>query len=105
MFVDDYFLGGNEHEHDFDFNEGYQLVALWDALDANTTSPSSYFLIEFHDQLILDTNYVDTNSETEFTLSMEGIYKITLNMLLLDLSANRLLYDIFATKWNTNRKF
>ena len=92
MFVDDQFLGGNEyvpeHEHEYDFTEGFRLVALWEDLDGNFTAPTGYFPIEFHNHTVLDTDYVSVFSETQFFLPLEGIYKITLNILITELTAS-----------------
>ena len=104
MFVEDRFLGGNEyvpeHEHEYNFTEGFRLVALWEDLDGNFTAPSSYFPIEFHNETILDTDYVSVFSETQFFLPLEGIYKITLNILLLDLSPSS-FYILYLTRNGT----
>ena len=105
MFVEDNFLGGNEyvpeHEHDYDFTEGFRLVALWEDLDGNFTGPSSYFPIEFHNHTILDTDYVSVLSETQFFLPLEGIYKITLNAIFTELTTNA-FYIIYLTRNGTD---
>ncbi|MBN2157034.1 MAG: hypothetical protein JW776_13405 [Candidatus Lokiarchaeota archaeon] len=80
MFVNDTFLGGDDHTHE---TEGLKLVALWEDLDENLVNNPLYttvsnFLIEYEDQIVLETNYVNVINSTRFSLIVPGLYKINL---------------------------
>ena len=65
--------------------EGIKLVALWDDLDENLVNNPLHnieteFLIEFKENLVLDSSYVNMVNSTRFNLLIPGLYKIHLNI-------------------------
>ncbi|MBN1802570.1 MAG: hypothetical protein JW891_13745 [Candidatus Lokiarchaeota archaeon] len=76
--------------------DGTTLVTLWDDLEKNTTNgwcnDEDDFLLQFEDNLWLDNEYVRINSATNFSLTRDGIYKITLKLLLIEIDYNEYYY-------------
>ena len=90
IFVNETFLGADDHTHDVDSN--LRLVAFWDDLDENLTnnpmhSSVTNFLIEYDDQKFLDSNYVSVINNTRFQL-VPGLYKLSLNVVLSGIDPN-----------------
>ena len=65
-----------------DDSDTLKLVALWDNLDENTdTAPynlGNLFLVEYSNQMVLNTKYVTVHSTTRFSFAKVGLYKINL---------------------------
>ncbi|MHA1111956.1 MAG: hypothetical protein ACTSRE_12690 [Promethearchaeota archaeon] len=90
-FVNEQFLGGDEHTHDYVDTQGFKLVGLWNTLTENTVNnplhnTANDFLVEFDDMMVLDTTYVNVINSTRFSLPTAGLYKINIIMILGELS-------------------
>jgi hypothetical protein len=104
MFISDQFFGGDEST----FPGDLRLVAIWDDLDENLTnnplhSTSSNWLIAFDDEMYLDTNYVSTVNNTAFYLSVPGIYKINLDVILYEAEQISSTYWIYMVRNTTTQ--
>ncbi|MHA1111957.1 MAG: hypothetical protein ACTSRE_12695 [Promethearchaeota archaeon] len=84
-FVTDILTEDVDYVDDDSYN--LKLVALWEDLDENLTnnplhSLYSNFLIEYNDQVLLNTEYVNVVNNTRFNLLIPGLYKINIAVLL-----------------------
>lgn len=65
--------------------ENFKLVALWDNLNENTSyapyNTDRNFLVEYFDEMVLNTEYVTVHNNTKFSFSKMGLYRINLNIL------------------------
>ena len=84
-----------------------KLVALWNDLDENLTNNALHsqvgnFLVEYDDQMVLDTNYVNVINNTRFKLLVPGFYKINLNLILGTFTEDGRIYWVEMLANNTH---
>ena len=99
MFVNDTFLGGDEHEHDYtDTNTGLMPVAIWNSLYENLSVPghasAQDYLVGLKDPELINTEYVNVFNDTHFAFVREGIYQIQFNALLDSLIADQVYWGV-----------
>ncbi len=103
LFVDNFFLSDDTHTHEPD---GLNLVALWEDLDQNKVNNPAFstdtnFLVEFTNNITINTEYVQVVNSTRFILTKIGLYKINLNLLVSNVDVSSIYWIIFRQNGTT----
>ena len=77
MFINDQFLGGDEHTHDLipHEHEGYELVAVWEQISG---SGNDFYLNVSYNQLPQNEFCGLTDGNTTFNLTQKGWYRFAI---------------------------